>query len=58
MIDTAYGPVRVKVGPPGVSPRYRPENDDVARIARETGRPFLDVADELAGLAIEALEAP
>ncbi len=58
VIDTAYGPVRVKVGPPGASPRYRPEHDDVARIARETGRAFPDVAEELETLAIDALEAP
>ncbi|NTW59638.1 MAG: LarC family nickel insertion protein [Nitrospirae bacterium] len=47
----------MKVGPHGAAPRYRPEHDDVARIARETGRGFIEVAEELSRLAIDALEA-
>ncbi len=43
---TPYGPVRFKIGPAGA----RPEADDVARIAREHGRPFADVARELVEL--------
>jgi len=39
-VVTAWGPVRVKVG----VGRMRPEHDDVARIARETGVPYAEVA--------------
>ncbi len=41
-VATEWGPVRVKVG----AGRLRPEHDDVARIARETGRVYADVARE------------
>jgi len=54
-IATAYGPVRVKVGPLGATPRFRPEHDDVARVARETNRVYSAVAHELAELAGEEL---
>ncbi len=43
VVETAYGPVRYKIG----AGRSRPEADDVARIARETGRPFTEVESEL-----------
>lgn len=46
-IDTPWGPVRVKTG----AGRTRPEHEDVARIARETGRPYSKVARELTSLA-------
>jgi uncharacterized protein (DUF111 family) len=39
-VSTEWGPVRVKVG----AGRLRPEHDDVARIARETGRAYADVS--------------
>jgi uncharacterized protein (DUF111 family) len=44
-VQTPYGLVRYKVGPAGA----RAEADDVARIAREAGRGFASVADELLG---------
>ena len=44
VVETPFGPVRYKVG----AGRARPEADDVARIARETTRPFADVESELA----------
>ena len=47
-IDTRYGSVRVKVTNVGGKPHGRPEYDDVARIARETGRPISVVAEDLA----------
>ncbi len=50
-IETAHGPVRIKVGPPGAASRFRPEADDVARIARDTARSFRDVERELADAA-------
>jgi len=53
VVETPWGPVRVKVGPEGAAPQLRPEFDDVARIARETGRTFGDVARELTELAAE-----
>jgi len=56
-IDTPYGPVRVKVAPEGVTPRLRPEADDVARIARERGASFSAVERELSLLAAEQLAA-
>lgn len=43
--QTPYGPVRYKIGPAGP----RAEADDVARIARDTGRGFASVAEELLG---------
>ena len=55
-IDTPLGSARVKIGPAGVEPRIRPEYDDVARIARETGRTFSDVARELTDIASRTLE--
>jgi hypothetical protein len=55
VIDTPYGTVRVKVGPPDASERVRPEADDVARIARETQRGFMDIHRELVAAAESAL---
>ena len=49
VIESAWGPVRVKVG----GGRVRPEHDDVARIAREHALPYRQVADEIARLASE-----
>jgi uncharacterized protein (TIGR00299 family) protein len=46
---------RVKVGGDGDSLRVRPENDDIVRIARETGLPVDVVARRLAGEAEAAL---
>ncbi len=42
-VDTAYGPVRVKVAGGGRSGRAAPEYEDCARIARERGTPLLEV---------------
>jgi len=53
-LETAWGPVRFKIGPKGASPRVRPEHDDVARIAREAGRTYRDVAEELVALLHES----
>lgn len=50
-IGTPYGEVRYKVAWPDEPARRmhwtRPEHDDVARIARETGRGFAEVEEEL-----------
>jgi uncharacterized protein (TIGR00299 family) protein len=46
-VATEWGPVRVKAG----AGRLRPEHDDVARIARETGRSYSDVARAAADAA-------
>lgn len=51
-VDTAFGTVHVKVG----AGRVRPEADDVARIARESGRAFDVVERELAQAAQQAPE--
>jgi len=37
VVETSLGTVRVKVGGDGDSLRVRPENDDVVRVARESG---------------------
>ena len=51
-IGTPFGQVRYKVAWPDEPARRphwtRPEHDDVARIARKTGRSFADVEEELA----------
>ena len=47
-METSLGTVRVKIGGVGDSRRVRPENDDVVRIARETGLPVDVVARRLA----------
>jgi len=44
VVDTEWGPVRLKIG----AGRVRPEHDDVAAIARRTGRAYSDVAREIA----------
>lgn len=46
-VATAWGPARVKVG----AGRFRPEHDDVARIAREHALPYDEVAREIERLA-------
>lgn len=46
-VDTSLGTIRVKVQGEGASLRVRPENDDVVRIARETGLPLDKVARTL-----------
>lgn len=51
--ETPHGAVTFKVGPEGASPRIRPEHDDVARIARLTGRPYGEIAAEL----VESVES-
>lgn len=51
-VSTAYGTVRVKVG----AGRMRPEADDVARIARETGRAFSAVERELVAIAEQVID--
>lgn len=45
--DGPWGPFRVKVSGAGASARVRPEHDDIARIARETGEGYEDVARRL-----------
>jgi hypothetical protein len=49
-VTTPYGVVRFKIGPVGA----RPEADDVARIARETGRSFGEVEREIGDLLGES----
>ena len=44
VVETEWGPVRLKIG----AGRVRPEHDDVAAIARRTGRAYSDVAREIA----------
>ena len=46
-VDSPWGPARVKVG----AGRFRPEHDDVARIARDHGLPYRVVAAELERMA-------
>lgn len=50
-VQTPWGPARVKIGPPEVAHRIRPEHDDVARIARDHSLPYGAVRDEIARLA-------
>jgi uncharacterized protein (TIGR00299 family) protein len=54
-VVTSLGEVRVKVSGQGDARRVRPENDDVARISRETGLPVDVVAHRLAREAESAL---
>jgi uncharacterized protein (DUF111 family) len=54
-LQTSLGAVRVKVSGDGDSRRVRPENDDVVRIARETGLPLDTVARRLTLEAEELL---
>ena len=54
-IDTRHGRVRVKIGPDGAEPRVRPSHDDIARIARERGLLYREVADELLEAAFDEL---
>jgi uncharacterized protein (TIGR00299 family) protein len=54
-METSLGTVRVKIGGVGDSLRVRPENDDVVRIARETGLPVDVVARRLTAEAEELL---
>lgn len=46
VVDTVHGPVKFKVG----AGKIRPEHDDVARIAKETGQPYSAVESELVSL--------
>jgi uncharacterized protein (DUF111 family) len=52
-VATEWGAVRVKTG----AGRLRPEHDDVARIARDTGLPYADVARRLAEAARTRMES-
>jgi uncharacterized protein (TIGR00299 family) protein len=54
-VATTSGPIRVKVAGAGGARRVRPENDDVVRIARETGDPVDVTARRLAAEAEAAL---
>lgn len=54
LVDTPYGMVRFKEG----AGRLRAESDDVARIATTTGRPFTELAEELARFAEERGDTP
>jgi uncharacterized protein (TIGR00299 family) protein len=54
-VETTSGPLRVKVAGTGAALRVRPENDDVVRIARETGEPVDVAARRLAAEAELAL---
>lgn len=47
-LDTRHGPVRAKLAAVAGEVRARAEHDDVARIARELGRPIAEVALEIA----------
>ena len=44
LVDTPYGPVRVKRSELGGRPRVQPEYDDLVRIARERNLPLSEVA--------------
>jgi len=55
-VDTRHGPVRVKVATINGKIRAKPEHDDVARIARETGKSILVIGEELARDIAEALD--
>jgi uncharacterized protein (TIGR00299 family) protein len=52
-ITTEWGPVRVKSG----AGRVRPEHDDIARIARKTGRAYADIARQVTDAARELHES-
>jgi len=52
-VATQWGPVRVKAG----AGRLRPEHEDVARIARETGRSYADIARQVTDAAQDRLES-
>ena len=54
-VDTRYGSVTVKVTRLGGKAHGRPEHEDVARIARETGTAVATIAEELAGDIAAAL---
>ncbi len=56
VVDTRRGALRVKVAHVNGKLQGRPEYDDIARIARETGAAFGQVAAELAADIAEALE--
>jgi len=47
-VNTRYGPVRVKVAHIGGEDRARPEHDDLARIARETGHSLFEISTHIA----------
>jgi len=56
VVDTRYGPVRFKVARINGGERARPEHEDVARIARETGKALPSVAEDLMADAARALD--
>ena len=53
VVASPWGPARVKVG----AGRFRPEHDDVARMARDNGLPYRVVAAEIERLATEPATA-
>lgn len=46
--STRYGPVRVKVAHVGGEDRPRPEHEEIARIARETGSSIFEISKNIA----------
>ncbi len=55
-IDTPLGRVRIKISGTGEEQRALPEHDDIASIARITGRPLLEVVRIVQTCADRALE--
>lgn len=51
VVEGPWGEFGVKVSGTGASRRVRPESDEVARISRETGRPYAEIARELESIA-------
>lgn len=47
-ISTRYGPVRVKIARVGGEDRPRPEHEEIARIARETGSSIFEISKNIA----------
>ncbi len=46
--ESPWGPLRLKVvRPEGRAPRWKAEHEDLARIARETGRPLAEIEAEI-----------
>ncbi len=46
-VETKYGPVRVKTSVRGDVSKSKPEYEDIARIAQETGRSYREIVKEL-----------
>lgn len=57
-LETEMGTVRVKVGGASDSEHSRPEADDIARIAAETGRGVADVVQSLSRCGMDAGAPP